>query len=183
MKWEKVETAIIEDTKRYETFSGAYSENDPMRYRIFEGQFIKIMKEVTHVRLLTPPDESPSPPEAVGETAEEVLDRHIRGMVDKDDKYKSLSLDEIKSEPEYAVTINAMREYAAIAPNGWISVEDAPPPNSPNEEESTPYMTFPHYIILRFYDNHFWKYNSKWETHVKHFPTHWQPLPAPPDKQ
>ncbi len=64
----------------------------------------------------------------------------------------------------------------------WILVSEASPPNEVRKEdlENTPYLTYPHYVILRFYDRHFWKYRSDWDRDVKHFPTHWMPLPLPP---
>jgi hypothetical protein len=46
--WISLEQEKPEDTQRVLAYSPAYKEWDPMRYRLMEGQFLSVSREVTH---------------------------------------------------------------------------------------------------------------------------------------
>lgn len=50
MRWHKREDGIPgeDENRQVLTFSPAYPQGDPMRYRFMGGQFVGMCKEVTH---------------------------------------------------------------------------------------------------------------------------------------
>jgi hypothetical protein len=186
MRWIRVEEAIIEDSKRYETFSSAYSETDPMRYRIFEGQFIKLMKEVTHVRLLTPPsDEQPDQVELADAVA--FVKFMENGRFYKANEGGVI----IYSQGKQRYTIEQLYSIFKSQSTGkqegqeeWVSVEERLPQTLVN--------VLVHYDdgITGYITRGFYSYENKVVWNVQSYSdkikdanvTHWQPLPAPPIK-
>lgn len=99
------------------------------------------------------------------------------------DEHNLILLDSEIQEIIYQVEkFQKENDVKGVVKDGWIRVEDEmPPPEKWVEDlENTPYMTYPHYMICRFYDGHFWKYKDAWDRDYKVFPTHWQPLPEKP---
>lgn len=48
INWQKVSAEALKKRRRVLTFSPNYDENDPMRYRILDSNFVGICCEVTH---------------------------------------------------------------------------------------------------------------------------------------
>ncbi len=57
MDWLRIEDGLPENRQRILTFSPSYGENDSMRYRVVDSQFLDLMTEVTHWLYLTDPGE------------------------------------------------------------------------------------------------------------------------------
>jgi len=53
VRWINVKDQVPADKERVLAFSPLYAKDDPMRYRILEGQFLKLCREVTHWISLT----------------------------------------------------------------------------------------------------------------------------------
>lgn len=57
MRWIDRRDASPPEGKQVLIFSPAYREDEPMRFRIIEGQFFKLMTEATHWAYLVAPVE------------------------------------------------------------------------------------------------------------------------------
>lgn len=64
----------------------------------------------------------------------------------------------------------------------WVRVEEELPQESDatDPEDSTRYLTMPHYRVLPFFEERFWFWNSDLEDYYTAPVTHWQPLPSAP---
>lgn len=56
MNWINRKICMPPDRERVLTFSPLYEEDHPMRFRITEGQFFRIMTDATHWATLEAPD-------------------------------------------------------------------------------------------------------------------------------